>query len=93
MKLTQRIGAALVAGVVGISAAGLGTGVAYASTAGAPHVAPAVSQSARGPVEPASAQTVDWHGRGHWHDREPGFWPGWHPWGWGWHPSGWGWGW
>jgi hypothetical protein len=91
MKLKQRIGAALVAGAVGVSAAGLGTGIANASTSDALRVAPAVDQSAPGSVEPASVQTVDWHGRGHWHDWGPGFWHGWHPWGWGWHPWGWGW--
>ena len=95
MTLLQRIGAALLTGAIGISAVGLGAGVANAappspSASYAAHEAPSLNPSPSGRAEPGSTLLVDWHGRGHWHDGDHsyrGAWhgvPWWHPWDWEW---------
>jgi hypothetical protein len=91
MKFKQRVAAALIAGAIGLSTLGLGTGVASAAstplTSGTTHA---------GATDQPTTQAVDWRGRGGYHHGgpgygrgygpgyEPGYFPGWRPW--GWHP-------
>jgi hypothetical protein len=89
MILKKMVAATAIAGAVAMSAADLGAGVANAAsptTVSPVQARPATSQIQPAPIsgqaETTTAQVVDWHGGGHWHDWHRG-WGGW-PW-WGWH--------
>ena len=75
MNLKRLIGSVAIAGVVGASSLGIGTGIANAN--------PVQLNSG-----PAVVQPVGWHGGGHGHGwGYGGGWRGdrgWHPWGWPW---------
>jgi hypothetical protein len=83
MRIKRLMGRVAVAGIVGVSTLGIGTGIANASTDQANSGTPVV-------------QSVDWYGHGYGHGYghdwghgygRGGGWPGfgWHPWGWGFH--------
>ena len=79
MNIKRVISSIAIAGLVGASTLGIGSGIAEAS--------PAQPHSGTTTVQP-----VDWHGGGHGYGRGGGFgyrggWHGdpfWHPWGWPW---------
>ncbi|GFG53039.1 hypothetical protein [Mycolicibacterium agri] len=90
MNIKRGVAATLIAGAVGLSSLGLGSGVASAAT-------PTPTWAASHAVDAPTVQTVGWHGRGGWGHHGHGFrgfrgygpahFPGWHPWGlrhWGW---------
>jgi hypothetical protein len=93
MRIKQRVAATLVAGAIGLSTLGLGTGVASANTP------PGADAAHTAVTDQTTTQPVDWrgHGGGYGHRGPgfgygygygPGYYPGWHPWGfrpWGWH--------
>jgi hypothetical protein len=97
LNLKKLVGAAAIAGAMGLPAIGVGAGAANAatpvtSTAGQVEI----TQTTAG-QSPAQVQPVDWHGgHGRWGDHDD--WGGGHRgwghggWGWGW-PGGWSWRW
>lgn len=78
MHIKRLIGSVAVAGIVGASTLGLGSGIANASTE-QPNSGTAVVQQAGWHGYGYGYGHVYGHGYGHW-----GGWPGfrWHPWGW-----------
>lgn len=82
MNLKRIVSAIAVAALVSASTLGIGAGVSAADT-GHPNTGTSTSHTSQ-------IQSVDWHGRDHWHGR--GYGDGWRgiPW---WHPRPWGWHW
>jgi hypothetical protein len=106
MNLKKLVGAAAIAGALGLPAIGVGAGVANAATPAPSIPGPVHTVQTPADLGPIQAQLVDWHGGGrgdcdwgrcdHHGDRDHGGWGGGGGWGdrggWGW-PGGWGWHW